>query len=69
MKNMKKKVMGVIVGAVIAVASFAIGRNFPDPEIWLDMRTVVDYEANDTGLQLYTDDGNGYYWEWNVGEN
>ena len=30
---------------------------------YIDMRTVTDFEANENGLQLYTNDGNGYYWE------
>ena len=32
-------------------------------ENYIDMRTVVNFEANENGLQLYTNDGNGYYWE------
>lgn len=30
---------------------------------YIDMRTVTDFTATETGLQIYTDDGNGYYWE------
>ena len=30
---------------------------------YVDMRTVVNFEASENGLQLYTNDGNGYYWE------
>lgn len=30
---------------------------------YIDMRTVIDFEATEHGLQLYTVDGNGYYWE------
>lgn len=30
---------------------------------YIDMRTVTDFETNGNGLQLYTNDGNGYYWE------
>lgn len=29
----------------------------------IDMRTVIDFTANDNGVQLYFDDGTGYYWE------
>lgn len=32
-------------------------------ENYIDMRTVIDFETSETGLQLYTNDGNGYYWE------
>lgn len=30
---------------------------------YIDMSTVTDFIATETGLQLYTNDGNGYYWE------
>lgn len=30
---------------------------------YIDMKTVTDFETNENGLQLYTNDGNGYYWE------
>ena len=29
----------------------------------IDMQTVIDFDATETGLYLYTNDGNGYYWE------
>jgi len=29
----------------------------------LDMRNVIDYTAGMDGLQLYCNDGSGYYWE------
>ena len=32
-------------------------------ENYIDMRTIVNFESNENGLQLYTNDGNGYYWE------
>lgn len=35
-------------------------------EFWnnyVDMRNVVNFEATETGLYLYLDDGSGYYWE------
>lgn len=31
---------------------------------FVDMRTVIDFSATEYGLQLYFDDGTGYYWEW-----
>lgn len=31
---------------------------------FVDMRTVVDFSATEYGLQLYFEDGTGYYWEW-----
>lgn len=30
---------------------------------FVDMRQVVDFTASENGLQLYTSDGSGYYWE------
>ena len=32
-------------------------------ENFIDMRTVIDYSVNENGLQLYFNDGTGYYWE------
>lgn len=29
----------------------------------INMNDIVDFEATETGLMLYTSDGNGYYWE------
>lgn len=29
---------------------------------YIDMRKVVDFEATETGIVLYTSDGSGYYW-------
>lgn len=31
---------------------------------FVDMRTVVDFLATKYGLQLYFEDGTGYYWEY-----
>jgi len=30
---------------------------------YVDMRSVIDYTASMDGLQLYCNDGSGYYWE------
>jgi hypothetical protein len=30
---------------------------------YVDMRSVTDFETNGNGLQLYCNDGSGYYWE------
>lgn len=30
---------------------------------FVDMRTVIDFSATEYGLQLYFEDGTGYYWE------
>lgn len=29
----------------------------------VDMNTIVDFSATEYGLQLYFEDGNGYFWE------
>ena len=29
----------------------------------VDMNTIIDFSATEYGLQLYFDDGSGYYWE------
>lgn len=31
---------------------------------FVNMRTVVDFLATEYGLQLYFEDGTGYYWEY-----
>lgn len=30
---------------------------------YLDMRKVTDFTTTESGLQLYLEDGTGYYWE------
>ena len=30
---------------------------------YINMNDVVDFKTTDSGLMLYTNDGNGYYWE------
>ena len=61
---MAKKVTGyVILTAALTASAFLLGRNFPSRENYLDMETVVDFNATETGLMLYTQDGSGYYWE------
>lgn len=32
-------------------------------DYFVDMREVVDFTASDDGLQLYYEDGSGYWWE------
>ena len=32
-------------------------------ENFIDMRTVIDFDVNGDGLQLYFMDGTGYWWE------
>ena len=30
---------------------------------FVDMRKITDFTATKSGLMIYLDDGNGYYWE------
>ena len=32
-------------------------------DYFVDMRQVVDFTADESGLMIYFDDGSGYYWE------
>lgn len=47
---------------LISTVSF-IGGTKTNTENHLNMETVIDFEATETGLMLYTNDGNGYYLE------
>ena len=33
------------------------------PNNYIDINNVIDFDATETNLQLYTFDGNIYYWE------
>lgn len=35
----------------------------PLDESIVDMNTIVDFSATEYGLQLYFEDGSGYFWE------
>lgn len=59
---MKKRVLAVIAAVAIAAVSFTAGTKANTADS-LNMNTVIGYEATDTGLMLYTDDGAGYYIE------
>ena len=47
---------------LISIVSF-IGGTKTNTENHLNMETVIDFETTETGLMLYTNDGNGYYLE------
>lgn len=63
--NMKNKGLYVIIASTIMsmILGFLIGVSCYDNENYLNMTAVVDYDATENGLHLYTDDGNGYYLE------
>lgn len=60
--NMKNRVLIIISMILISTVSF-IGGTKTNTENHLNMETVIDFEATETGLMLYTNDGNGYYLE------
>lgn len=60
---MKKKIRYIALTLALTVSAFLLGKSVPDKENYLDMETVVDFNATETGLMLYTSDGSGYYWE------
>lgn len=64
-KNMKNKGLYVIIASMVMsmTIGFLIGVSGYDNEKYLDMTTVVDYDATENGIHLYTDDGSGYYLE------
>lgn len=53
----------IVLCVVVAAIAFAIGRSFPDKDTYLNMSNVCDFKATETGLMLYTENGDGYYWE------
>lgn len=73
---MKHKIIYTLTALVLITAAFfvckttaptvvkteVISSETENPEI-LNMNTVTDFEATETGLTLYTKDGSGYYWE------
>lgn len=62
---MKRKTLYVSTLALALAGAFLLGKSMHDKEKYLNMETIIDYNATDTGLMLYTADGNGYYWEMN----
>lgn len=64
---MKRKIAYIIVIVVAIATAFLIGAKTAPPtqnsNDMLDMRTVTDFDETDTGIMLYTKDGDGYYWE------
>lgn len=60
---MKKKIAYIVLTLALTASAFLLGKSMPDKENYLDMENVVDFNATETGLMLYTQDGSGYYWE------
>ena len=60
---MKKKIAYIVLTMALTTSAFFVGKTLPSRENYLNMETVVDFDATETGLTLYTSDGSGYYWE------
>lgn len=60
---MKKKIAYIVLTLALTTSAFLLGKSMPDKENYLNMETVTDFKATETGLMLYTQDGSGYYWE------
>ena len=60
---MKKKIAYITLTLALTMSAFFVGKTLPSREKYLDMETIVDFNATETGLMLYTQDGSGYYWE------
>lgn len=52
-----EKLVEVVPDGYIDTGSAEFQENF------IDMRTVIDFDVNENGLQLYFMDGTGYWWE------
>lgn len=63
---MKKKIAYITLILALTISAFLLGKSMPDKENYLNMETVTDFDATETGLMLYTQDGSGYYWERNA---
>ena len=73
---MKRKIAYILFTSVLITSAFLIGKitaptvvktevissETKNPDM-LNMNTVTDFKATETGLTLYTKDGSGYYWE------
>ena len=60
---MKKKITYIALILALTTSAFLLGKSMPDKENYLNMETVTDFKATETGLMLYTSNGDGYYWE------
>ena len=60
---MKKKIAYIVLTMALTASAFLLGMDLPNKENYLNMETVTDFDATETGLMLYTSNGDGYYWE------
>lgn len=60
---MKKKITYITLTLALTTSAFLLGKSMPDKENYINMESITDFDATETGLMLYTRDGSGYYWE------
>ena len=60
---MKKKIAYIVLTMALTASAFLLGKSMPDKENYINMESVIDFDATETGLMLYTANGDGYYWE------
>lgn len=60
---MKKKIIYITLTMALTTSAFLLGKSMPDKENYINMESITDFDATETGLMLYTQDGSGYYWE------
>lgn len=60
---MKKKIIYITLTMALTASAFLLGKSVPDKENYINMESITDFDATETGLMLYTQDGSGYYWE------
>lgn len=58
---MKRTILTVIVTAIITAA--VTTSYIRCKSNYLNMDSLISFDATETGLILYMEDGNGYYWE------
>ena len=58
-----KKIAYIVLTMALTASAFLLGKSMPDKENYLNMESITDFDATETGLMLYTQDGSGYYWE------
>lgn len=70
---MKKMIKTIVTVGIIMICACLFGgmkvsaaEPSPQHESLIDMAQVTDFVANDGYLQLYFNDGTGYYWEKDI---
>jgi len=58
--------VGIILMCVCLFDSVQVNAAEIEEQTVIDMDTVIDYVADDDSLQIYFNDGTGYYWEKEV---